>query len=252
MDLLSVVVKPTWREFLVDLVQSRQMDPWDIDITAVADAYLQRVHELQALDLRVPANVILACALMLKFKAESISLEAPNDEPEEYYEETRQLIAEDIPELVYRANRARRRKVTLSELLDAVEQVMKKGPRQNLVTAMPRELSIDLPELDMDEIMARVYAYANEIKDAENLVTFKELVKLEREHTISLNGSSQTMIKQFDGPAERVVYYLLPVLHLAQDRKVAAWQDETFGEIFIKVLTEEERAQAAQFEAAAG
>lgn len=246
MDLLSVVVKPTWREFLVDLISSRQMDPWDIDLIQVAGAYLEKVRELQALDLRVPANVILACALMLKFKAETISLEAPNDEPEEYCE-TRELINEDIPELVYRANRARRRKVTLQELLEAVDDVMKKGPRPTLRAQMPRELTIDLPELGMDEIMAKVYSYASELKDAENVLTFSELIKLEREHNVELNGSTQVMVKNFEDPAERIVYYLVPVLHLAQDRKLNAWQDDEFGEIFIKILDENERAEAATY-----
>ena len=70
MDLLTVVSEPTWKELLIDLVASRKMDPWDVDLALVADGYLQVVRQLQALDLRVPANVILACALLLKFKSE--------------------------------------------------------------------------------------------------------------------------------------------------------------------------------------
>ena len=69
------------------------MDPWDIDISAVAEAYLGRVRQLQAMDLRVPANVILACALLLRYKAETISFADPI---EDAYFEAPALIAEEI------------------------------------------------------------------------------------------------------------------------------------------------------------
>lgn len=226
MDLLSVVIQPTWKEFLIDLVRSRQMDPWDIDLVAVADAYLSRVRQLQALDLRIPANVILACSLLLRFKSETISFEEP---VEESLEETPALLQEDLPELVYRANRPRRRRVTLQELLDAVDEVMRKGPRPVLrPSAVPRELNIDLPQVDMNELMARVYDRAVALRDGESVLLFSALMNA---HDVGVQA-----LHTFDSPAEKTVFYLLPVLHLVQEQKMLAWQDSEFGEIFIKVL----------------
>ncbi len=34
---------------------------------------------------------------------------------------------------------------------------------------------------------------------------------------------------------------MLPILHLVQERKMLAWQDYHFGEVFLKVLTVEEQ-----------
>ncbi len=231
MDLLSVVVQPTWKEFLIDLVRTKQMDPWDIDITAVADAYLERVKTLQALDLRVPANVILACALLLKFKSETLSLEeTPLDPQQEFFDETPALIAEDIPELVYRANRPRRRKVTLSELLEAVEQVMKQGPRPVLKNAgVVRELNIQLPQIDMNDLMSEVYDKACAIKDTEGVLLFSQLMTYDAPNR---DGSARA----FESPADSLVFHLIPVLHLVQEQKMLAWQDAEFGEIFIKII----------------
>ncbi len=234
MDLLSVVVRPTWREFLLDLVNTQQMDPWDIDLVAVADAYLQKVRELQSLDLRVPANVILASALLLRFKADALQLEEP--EPEEFYEEPA-LIAEDIPDLVLRSNRPRSRRLTLEELVAAVEQVMKEGPKRPIVAGVPKILNIELPKLSMEERMQHVYDLAHSLKDSEGVVLFSRLLQ-ESSH----NGGTGMPF------SELVSYNLLPVLHLVQEQKMLAWQDALFGEIFIKLG---DPAQLAAHQAAA-
>ncbi len=233
-DLLTVVVQPTWKEILLDLVASKQMNPWDIDLVAVADAYLGRVRAMQAMDLRLPANVILACSLMLRFKSETLSFEEPVEE--EYYEEaTPALLQEDVPELVYRSTQPRKRKVTLQELLHAVEQVVKDGPLPSVRIAVPKELNIDLPKQDMNEVMASVYGHLHELKDENGIVLFSELMKVVQQPTQSMGVGQQSLAQESFDP---VAWYLLPVLHLVQEQKVYAWQDEFFGEIFLKLLPE--------------
>ena len=36
--------------------------------------------------------------------------------------------------------------------------------------------------------------------------------------------------------AEEFVLHLIPVLHLVQENRLHAWQDDVFGEIFLKIL----------------
>ncbi len=224
MDLLTIVVQPTWREFMVDLIQTNQMDPWDIDISQVADIYLKRVRELQSLDLRVPANVILASALLLHFKADALSLE---DEPqEEAVEEIAPLLNEEIPPLVFRPNLPRQRRVTLEELLNAVDQVMKKGARPQQLKAAPMPLNIMLPKETLHERIIAIYQKALALKDAENILLFSALFE----------GTKKN--------AEEVVFTLVPVLHLVQEQRAIVWQDQLFGEIFIKLLDKEAEAAA--------
>jgi len=225
MDILNIVVQPTWREFLMELISTNQMDPWDIDLAAVADAYIAKVRQLQALDLRMPANVILASALLLHFKAESLRLEqAFSDEPAEV-EETRQYIDEDLPELVFRPNIPKSRRVTLDELMSAVEQVMGAGRIKPRSHAAPVALTFELPKEDMHEFIARFYLKAGTLKDSEGVLTFSSMLSR--------------------GHADEVSRNLLPLLHLVQDGRLLMWQDELFGEIFIKYV-EEEAWRAAQ------
>ncbi len=225
MDLLTIVVQPTWREFLIDLIHSNQMDPWDIDLSKVADIYLSRVRELQSLDLRVPANVILASALLLHFKADALTFDEPQ---EETVEEIAPLIDEEIPPLVFRTNLPRQRRVTLQELLNAVDEVMKKGSRQAVLPSVaPMPLNIVLPKETLHERIIKIYEKALAIKDAENVLLFSALFEGEVKN------------------AEQVTLHLLPVLHLVQEQRMIAWQDQLYGEIFIKILEHDAPATSA-------
>ncbi|MFA5246631.1 MAG: segregation/condensation protein A [Candidatus Micrarchaeia archaeon] len=226
MDILNMVVQPTWREFLVELISTHQMDPWDIDVTALADVYLAKVRELQALDLRMPANVILASALLLHFKAESLKLDQGfSDEQATVEEETRTYIDEEVPDLVFRPNIPKSRRVTLDELMNAVEQVMGAGRIRPRSHAAPVELTVELPKEDMHEIIARFYLKACSLKDSEGVLTYSSMLSKKHADEISKN--------------------MLPLLHLVQEGRLLMWQDELFGEIFIKYV-EEEAWKAAQ------
>ncbi|MFA4946592.1 MAG: segregation/condensation protein A [Candidatus Micrarchaeia archaeon] len=216
MDLLKIIAKPTWREFLVDLVAREEMDPWDIDLVQVADKYLASVRNLQAMDLRLPANVILASALLLRFKAEALKLDWSNlDEPTEG-EETRALLQEELPELVLKPNRPRQRGVTLDELIGAMNEVMRRGRRLPRHNVKPAVLQVELPENTMDERMTEVLERATGLKDAEDVLLFSALLH--------------------DSSMDEVAAHLLPIMHLVQTERMHAWQDDTFGEIFLRVL----------------
>lgn len=216
-DLLTLVVQPTWKEFLYDLVSSEKMDPWDVDLIQVADAYLQKVRALQEIDLRIPANVILASALLLRFKADALSFDEEVDE-EAFVEE---LQSEELPDLVFRPNRPRSRKLTLNELVQSLEQVMRQGRKPVPVKGQPIVMLIDVPKEDIHKNIIRVYEKTLKLQDAEGVLRFSELVE---------NSKS----------ADVIIGSLMPLLHLAQEQRVVVWQEECFGEIFIRVVPAEE------------
>lgn len=231
MDILNIVVQPTWREFLVELITTNQIDPWDVDVCAVADAYLSKVRELQALDLRVPANVILASALLLQFKADTLRLDYSGEAAAAVEDEVIPLVNEDIPELVFRPSIPKGRRVTLEELMSAVEQVMARGKIRPRIRAAPAELSVEIPKEDMHELMKAFYERASQLKDSEGVLAFSAML------------SRRT--------ADEITRNMLPLLHLVQDGMLLAWQEQLFGEIFIKYLAPGEQAQAAVMAVAA-
>lgn len=213
MDLLEVVVQPTWKEFLIELVQSEKMDPWDIDIMQVADKYLTKIREFEALELRIPANVILASSILLRMKAEALVWR--EEEPDDFFVEENMLLQEPLPELILKPNRPRARGVTLHELVKAMESVLKEGRKVQRIIPAPVSLTVQLSPKTMGQRITEVFEKAKALKDGENLVLFSELSE------------------------GKVVDHFLPVLHLVNSQKMDAWQDEVFGEIFLKVLADE-------------
>jgi chromatin segregation and condensation protein Rec8/ScpA/Scc1 (kleisin family) len=220
LELVEFVKEPSWREILLESIDSQQMNPWEVDLVKIADAYLQKVKEMQSMDLRVPANVILASALLLRYKAQALSLEEPAPLEEEPL--IRSLIDESIPDLILNPNNPRSRTLTLEELISAVEEVMGIERRELRPRLLAPPLQIELPKENIGEMMKIVHGRAHELKDSQNILLFSELVH-------SFNGHGED-------PNTLYVLNLLPVLHLIQEERMFAWQDRLFGEIFLKVL----------------
>ena len=222
-NLEQMVFQPTWRELLLELVHSNQLNPWDIDIVVLADKYVEKVREIATIDLRLPANVILASALLLRFKSDALSLEESRIEDVRFEEDLgpRQLIAEEIPALVTRLNKPRERKITLQELMHAVEELVGDDKAMQTLLPAPKILELQLPKEDLHELIKRVYALANELKDEKNQLVFSAILdpaKL-REHA-----------------GHHISTRLMPVLHLVQEGKVDISQEKAFTDITIKVL----------------
>jgi len=217
MKLEKIVALPTWREMLLDLVASKKLDPWNIDIVEIATGYLEKIKKMEMLDLRVPANLILAAAILLRFKSSALRFEEQTQVVEEqtYVEEDAEPSV--IPVLELQSRIPPTRMVTLDELLSAMERVFddqKKREEKAQKVEIPTVINIQMPEFNIEERMEKVYGRILEEKDSEGLATFSALLT---ERT----------------PVEMIAT-LLPLLHLVQDRRVSVFQEQTFGEIFIR------------------
>ncbi len=225
----KIVALPTWREMLLDLVATKKLDPWNIDIVEITTSYIERIRKMEMLDLRVPANLILAAAILVRFKASALRFE---EEAQEVVEET--YVEEDaspevIPVLELKTRIPPKRMVTLDELLLAMEKVFdeqKKREEKAQRIEIPAVINIHLPEFNIEQRMLEVYERVLAEKDSEGLATFSGIL---REKT----------------PVE-VVSTLLPLLHLVQDRKLSIFQEKFFGEIFIRVKEELQGAPKAK------
>jgi len=224
LDLIGIAEKPEWKEILVDVVKNQNLDPWDIDLSLISQKYLERVKELKKLNLRVSANVVLASSILLRYKSDSWVLTqqetiVPIMIPDEIYSEP------IVPQLESML-RTTTRKVSLEELIAAMEDIMskekKKAERQNRL--LERIVPDSLLEMaaNSEDFEKKLKDSLEEIKkniDEENLVLFSDLLE---------NRTSADIIN-----------CLIPVLHLANDGKIAVWQEKAFGEIFIHLLETE-------------
>lgn len=214
LPITSIVAKPSWKQVLIELVMSEKLDPWNIDIVVAADSFFNYVKRMEKFDFHIPANIILACAILLKYKSNAIRfytepqlMEAPpTDEPEGA-----------VPELRLSWRIPPKRQITLNELMGEMERVIKydSAERPKKVAAQLPTMELDLDNYDIESEIDRLHARLKGDADSEGIVLFSSLI----------NG----------GGAEGVVSTITPLLHLAQRKSVYLRQDKFFGEIFINL-----------------
>ncbi|MBS3069702.1 segregation/condensation protein A [Candidatus Micrarchaeota archaeon] len=222
MNIEKMILVPTWKEMLYEMVHSQKIDPWNIDISKLTSGYIGKIQKLKLEDLRIPANIILAASILLRFKSDSFSVaeESPQATLDEYMEESQEGLPLTIESLELKSRIPPRRRVTLEELVGAMEEAMqaeKKRETKASEIKVPQIMNIELPGFDIEEKMAEVYesVRAGSKSDAEGFVLFSSLVA----------GKS----------SEQVIYTFLPLLHLVQDERISMHQEDFFKEIFISL-----------------
>ena len=221
----------TWQNIIYDLVRVEGMNPWDIDISEIAHKFLELLKKLREMDFRISGKVVLASALLLKLKSDRLleddiaafdSLMSSVDDPGELLDELsldetgpkREKIL--APGLMPRTPQPRKRKVSVYDLIEALEKALEVEWRRPVY--VEPKVKIRMPEkfVDMGELIQDVYhkveAYYGEPEKPHRL-TFSELIPSDSK--------------------EDKVYTFIPLLHLENQRKVDMFQDIHFGEIEI-------------------
>ncbi len=218
--LVDLIDQPAWKSILIELVKSNKMDPWNIDVVELANLYWKKIQLLERQDLRVPANAILASAIMLKLKARTIKISSVEEEDEETKEISKEelaMIEETIPEL--RGQRQfREGKISLDELVESIGEILEKTKYKKSILRDKEipEFSLEFNKEKAAEQVDKVFAKIKEKVDSQGLVSFTDLLE------------EQTPLA--------MVYCFVPLLFLVNNGKVNAWQEEWFGEIFISLM----------------
>ncbi|MDE1871430.1 MAG: segregation/condensation protein A [Candidatus Micrarchaeota archaeon] len=218
LNLQEFVKNATWRELLMELVDTNRLDPWDIDIAKVVDSYIAAVRKMQIMDLHIPANIMLASSILLRMKSETVNIlhEEETLEPEEELQTFRTI--PDVPMLVPRLRLQPKRKITLGELMDALGDAMKvTEKRQSVVRQRAEPINLVIEREDIDEKMHGTLNLVRESMDREGITTFAMLSK-------GYSSIESILLGLF-----------VPLLFLAHRGDVTLMQDEFFKEIFVKL-----------------
>ncbi|MFA5126028.1 MAG: ScpA family protein [archaeon] len=221
MDLVDLIDQPAWKTILIDLVETEKMNPWDIDVVLLAEKYLKKISELQGNNLRVPANAILACAILVKTKSKYLRLSSLDDADAKsaLTPEQRALMLNQIPDLL--AGRvAREGRITLDELVSSIEDIIQRTtPKKNGARNIPR-IEINFDSSSIEEKMQEILDLIIKKVDSQGIVLFNDLLE---------NKEIDSVVETF-----------LPVLFLMNNGKIIAYQNEFFGEIFVKLIPEKQ------------
>ncbi len=225
----------TWKNVIYDLVRTEQMNPWDIDLCHLTQRFIQRLNQLRETNFKLSGKAVLAAALLLKIKANRLvgedlealdALIAQKDiNEQEFYDN---LAAEmrapgSIPDneklqLIPRTPQPRQRKVSIFDLVQALEQALEVKKRRLLKHMPLQNITIPYKKRDITLCIKRLYKTILEAFGARKIpVQFEDL--LDKNHT-----------------KEDKVFTFIPLLHLANDCKIELEQDKPFSNIKIHVI----------------
>ena len=240
--LFSKADEITWQTIIFDLVKTEQMDPWDIDVSTLTQKYIDMLRTIKEHDFRVSGKVLLAAAILLKMKSnklvgEDLSeldrlLMGVGEEMEELgFEETSTIEKlGEILTLIPRTPQPRKRKVSIFDLVEALERALEVKKRRLLHSIPPLNLEAPKKKKDVTEIIREVYGRIRGffITALSGKLTFSKLLPSESK--------------------EDKVHTFIPLLHLAQQNKIELVQEMPFGEIEILLKKKEERQEVAKVE----
>lgn len=218
-----------WQDIIYDLINTEQLDPWDINITILTEKYLEKIQELEEADFFVSSKVLLAASLLLRIKSEILLnkyIKSIDDilfgaKQQKKYEMERIELDEEIPELVPRSPVPRFKKVTLKELIESLNKAIvtenRRIKREIVNTNALREAGISLPK--------RNFSIKDKIKEI-----YENLFK----HFDENQGKKKVGFTEFVGlnKEERIISFS-PLLHLENQKKVWLEQEAHFDEIYI-------------------
>ncbi|MGV8168749.1 MAG: segregation/condensation protein A [Candidatus Nanoarchaeia archaeon] len=228
----------TWQDIIYDLIKTEQMDPWDVDVSLLAEKFIDLLKEMKKMDFRLSGKIILAAAFFLKIKSDKLLKEdiaALNNliNPAENQDELLGMLdgmSDEIalpmekPVLTYRTPQPRKRKVSVYDLINALEKAFEMDNKRTFKKVISSKYApIRLPKKDRDVtlVINDVYKKIEMKIKGLKVITFSDLTDSDSK--------------------EDKLYVFVPLIYLDTQRKIDLEQPEHFGEINI-YLTKKTKA----------
>ena len=222
-DVLIETPELTWRDILYEVIKG--MDPWDIDLSELATRYAKKVEEMQEMNFRIPANVVLVSSVLLRMKADVFRVVETDpfiDNRDAFnfmFNENMKLFREDNGKREYeiaailKPRRSLTRRVTAEELIATIQKALEERSEKKyrLETKGGKRTLVIATDWNIEEIIEDVYQSIVEILKNSEFAVFSDLAKTRDE-----------MIRVFTS-----------ILHLSNKQKLSLRQERIYEEIYI-------------------
>ncbi len=229
-------------EILVGMAERGEVDPWNIDIVDVTDRFLNELDRRKELDLRVSGRTLFYAACLLRLKSEYLDgwddggdEESSLDDEDDLFVDIEfdfesggggepiERLEREIQRRLRRKNLRKRPPVTLYELIKQLKTAEKEQRRKQ----RRRKPAHPEPDLDLDagEVVAVAHDEGYQAAVTGVMEGYRRSVR-EGDGILTLGDLSGSM-----GRERHEVY--IPLLFLMLEGKLALWQDEFFGEVYI-------------------
>src|SRR3989344_9196624 len=224
-----------WQEIIYDLINTEQLDPWDVDIVILTDKYLEKILKFEETDFFISSKVLLAAALLLRIKSEILLKKYIKSIDEILFGDKRESkriglepnqvfnigFEETAPELLLKSPMPRFKRVSLQELMDSLGKAIITENRRIKKEIVNRnaliESSLSLPK--------KRFSIQDKIKEIYDDL-LKRLGENEKKKKISftefIGENKEERIISFSG-----------LLHLDHQKKVWLEQEKHFEDFHI-------------------
>ncbi len=217
----------TWQEIIYDLINTEQLDPWDINLSFLAQKYLEKIRILEEANFSLSSKVLLVCSLLLRIKSELLMNRYIKDLDDVLFNNKKEIQQkldiseiedEDIPELMPRTPLPRYKKVSLNELMSALSKAMTTENRRLIKKRIEKEqiektkLFIPKKTINIAERIKHIHTRIKSLFETNEKIKFSEFAGQKREEKIET---------------------FIPLLHLDNTNKLWLHQENHLEEIWI-------------------
>ncbi len=225
-----------WKTIIYELIQSEQLNPWDINLVTLTNRYFEKITELEEADFYISSKVLLAAALLLRIKSDFLlnkyiksidEILFGKKQEGKYIMEKIEINEDELPLLIPKTPLPRQRKVTLNELITALNTAIntesRRIKREVSIKRAKKLAEVDFPSFRRIDLKDRIRQFYAKILTA--------LRKKETKPEKNLNkiGYSKLAGKERE---ERLACFL-PLLHLSNAKKLWIEQESHLNEIWI-------------------
>ncbi len=218
-DLSTGYERPFWIrspwKVLFDLVRLHKVQPWNVDLSNILTTLLKEMGGKGSIDFSASGIALLSSAIIYRMKSEQIlELQEPPKPPPE-------KVVAVLPPPIQLPYRFEYTSTTIDNLVDALDEIFKD---ETFMESLPTPTPI-APEpfvlRDLDDFMIDI---ESKIEDMyEIILTLAEKSEVVRFSTLVQGIKRREAIRTF-----------LLILFLANTGRIELWQDEEFGEMYIR------------------
>jgi segregation and condensation protein A len=211
---------------LTDVLQLDKVEPWNVDVGKLVVGFLNEMKRMGDIDFRISGNALYSASVIFMRKTRDLVqlgiLPPDEDDDDEELE---------IP-LIRPPFRLTNRRVTIEELLIAMDHVLSKGPRsrrtptkkQYRTKADPITFTMNIDQANIEETIAEVY------EDLKKILKVGESSKFT---DVLMNNTRKEIVRVF-----------FSILYLYARTFIDIWMDE--NTIWVKMLEPPEIEEEAE------
>lgn len=214
----------SWQSLIYDLVRSEELNPWDIDIVLLTQSLLKKIRKIEEANLFASSKLFLVSSILVRMKSEILYNKLMSLDKKDTKIEEPEISEEiNLPLLIPKTPLTRQKRVTLHELMNALNEAIRTEERRTKKRRIIKEQEEHIVSI-IPRIKVNLKDKINEIyKKIRQLFNKKNIQKLVFDDLVGV-----------DNKEEKILTFI-PLLHLDYQRKIELLQQKTFGDIEIKM-----------------